>query len=158
MSEPTRQNYPLSPRCSDKSEEKGWTQTDHRQTNPGVLLLFLHIRWVQFNVTLYLYSQACNCSTCGSACIGGVTGLGRGLHSVNVFPSMHMLHIFQMFIPENCSCTDLHNLPESLISSSDATFTLISWLSKLFLAVGLPSLVFSGPGGSEAAAAPAGPS
>lgn len=35
---------------------------------------------------------------------------------------------------------------------------MISWLSKLFLAMGLPSLGFSGPGRSVAAAAPAGPS
>lgn len=35
---------------------------------------------------------------------------------------------------------------------------LISWLSKLFLDKGLPSLGFRGPGGSVAAAVPAGPS
>lgn len=34
----------------------------------------------------------------------------------------------------------------------------MSWLSKLFFAMGLPSLGFSGPGRSAAAAAPAGPS
>lgn len=49
-------------------------------------------------------------------------------------------------------------IPESLISSSEATLTLISWLSKLFFAMGLPSLGFSGPGRSVAAAAPTGPS
>lgn len=52
----------------------------------------------------------------------------------------------------------IEELPESFISSSEATFTLISWLSKLFLAMGLPSLGFSGPGGSVAAAVPVGPS
>lgn len=49
-------------------------------------------------------------------------------------------------------------LPESLISSSDATFTLISWLSKLFFANGLPSLSLSCPGRSGAVAAPDVPS
>lgn len=52
----------------------------------------------------------------------------------------------------------VHTIPESLISSSEATLTLISWLSKLFLDMGLPSLGFNGPGRSAAAAAPAGPS
>lgn len=50
----------------------------------------------------------------------------------------------------------LKELPESFISSSDATFMLISWLNRLFL--GLPSLGFSEPGRSEVAAAPADPS
>lgn len=44
-------------------------------------------------------------------------------------------------------------VPESFMSSSDATFMLMSWLSRLFL--GLPSLGFSEPGRSEAAAAAA---
>ena len=44
------------------------------------------------------------------------------------------------------------------MSSSEATLTLISWLSKLFFAMGLPSLGFSGPGRSVAAGAPADPS
>ncbi len=35
---------------------------------------------------------------------------------------------------------------------------MISWLSKLFLAIGLPSLGFSGPGRSVAAATTVGPS
>lgn len=52
----------------------------------------------------------------------------------------------------------VHILPESFISSSEATLTLISWLSKLFLAVGLPSLGFRGPGRSAPAVAPVGPS
>lgn len=53
---------------------------------------------------------------------------------------------------------NLTKLPESLISSSEATFTLISWLNKLFLAMGLPSLCFGGPGRSAAAAVPDDPS
>lgn len=50
----------------------------------------------------------------------------------------------------------LKEVPESFMSSSDATFMLMSWLSRLFL--GLPSLGFSEPGGSDVAAAPADPS
>lgn len=62
-----------------------------------------------------------------------------------------------IFFKHKQVCWEWH-LPDSLMSSSEATFTLISWLSKLFLAMGLPSLGFSDPGCSNAAAAPAGPS
>lgn len=50
----------------------------------------------------------------------------------------------------------MEEVPESFISSSEATFMLISWLNRLFL--GLPSLGFSEPGLSEVAAVPADPS
>lgn len=44
-------------------------------------------------------------------------------------------------------------LPDSLISSSDATFMLMSWLSRLFFAIGLPSLGLTNNGCSAAVAA-----
>lgn len=51
----------------------------------------------------------------------------------------------------------MYSLPESLISSSEATFMLMSWLSRLFLAIGLPSLGLTNNGCSAAAAATAAP-
>lgn len=44
------------------------------------------------------------------------------------------------------------------MSSSEATLTLMSWFSKLFFAIGLPSLGLSNTGRSATGAAPAGPS
>lgn len=57
-----------------------------------------------------------------------------------------------MHLRTSSAVNALKDLPESFISSSDATFMLISWLNRLFL--GLPSLGFSEPGRSEVAADP----
>lgn len=56
-----------------------------------------------------------------------------------------------------CNISSVWCSPESLISSSEATFMLMSWLSRLFFAIGLPSLGLTNSGCSAAAAATAAP-